>query len=215
MENVIEIDKSPENTWRKVEESKSNMASVYEEIEALKEEINGSREKLAHQRQRNIQLGQYSRRENIRLVNVKEEEEGENTAKLFIEALKDMNLYNEKMRFHAIHRVPSNDETNSSAGGRPCARGSPRHIIARFVCREDRNFIWKNCDKITELPKFDKAFFVPDLAKELEAENYILRGAARRAKVKKIRVAIRRIKLVMLDSGLNYSANEVPQYLRR
>ena len=126
-----------------------------------------------------------------------------------------MNLYNEKMRFHAIHRVPSNDETNLSAGGRPLARGSPRHIIERFVCREDRNFIWKNRDKIKELPRFDKAFFVPDLAKKLAAENYILSDAARRAKEKKIRVAIRRNKLVMLDSGLSYSANEVPQYLRR
>ena len=104
-ENVIEIDKSLENAWREVEESKSNMASVYEEIEALKEEINVLTEKLEHQRQRNIQLDQYSRRENIRLVNVNEEE-GEDTAKLFIEALKDMNLYNEKMRFHAIHPFP-------------------------------------------------------------------------------------------------------------
>ena len=117
---------------REVEESKSNMALVYEEIETLKEEINVLREKLEHQRQRNIQLCQYSRKENIRLVNVNEEE-GEDTAKLFIEALKDKNLYNEKMRFHAIHRIPSNDETNSSAGGRPRARGSPRQIIARFI----------------------------------------------------------------------------------
>ena len=118
------------------------------------------------------------------------------------------------MRFHAIHCVPSNDETSSSAGGRPLARGSPRHITARFVCREDRNFIWKNRNKIKELQRFNKAFFVPDLAKELTAENCILRGAARRAKEKKIRVAIRRNQLVMLDSGLSYSANEVPQYLR-
>ena len=59
-----------------------------------------------------------------------------------------MNLYNEKMRFHAIHHVPSNNETNSAAGGRPRARGSLRHIIARFVYREDRNFVWKNRDKI-------------------------------------------------------------------
>ena len=54
-----------------------------------------------------------------------------------------MHLYNEKMRFHAIHRVPSNDKTNSSAGGRPRARESPRHIISKLVSREDRNFIWK------------------------------------------------------------------------
>ena len=84
-ENVIEIDKSPENTWREVEESKSNMAAVYEEIEALKEETNVLREKLEHQRQRNIQLDQYSKRENTRLVNVNEEE-GEDTADVFIEA---------------------------------------------------------------------------------------------------------------------------------
>ena len=70
-ENVI--DKSLENAWKEEEESKSNMASVYEEIETLKEEINVLREKLEHQRQRNIQLDQYSRRENIRFVNVNEE----------------------------------------------------------------------------------------------------------------------------------------------
>ena len=84
---MIEIDKSPENAWREVEESKSSMALVYEEIEAFEEEINVLREKLEHQRQRNIQLDQYSRRENIRLVNVNGEK-GEDTAKLFIETLK-------------------------------------------------------------------------------------------------------------------------------
>ena len=84
---MIEIDKSLENAWREVEESKSSMALVYEEIQAFEEEINVLREKLEHQRQRNIQLDQYSRRENIRLVNVNGEK-GEDTAKLFIEALK-------------------------------------------------------------------------------------------------------------------------------
>ena len=58
-EKVIEIDKSLQNAWREVEESKSNMALVYEEIGTLKEEINMLREKLEHQRQRNIQLDQY------------------------------------------------------------------------------------------------------------------------------------------------------------
>ena len=83
------------------------------------------------------------------------------------------------------------------------------------MVRKERDLVWENRDKIKDTLRFKDSVFVPDLAKELAEESYVLRQTVRMARERELRVEIRRNKLVMLDSGLSYAASEVPQYLRR
>ena len=62
------------------------------------------KDQLKTEKQRNLKLGQYTRKDNIRLLFVQEEDE-ENTEEVFIKCLTEMGVYNPDMKFHAVHRV--------------------------------------------------------------------------------------------------------------
>ena len=74
------------------DEIKSNMASNETEVIELRNEVQALKEKLREEKQRNIRLEQYTRRENLRLLNV-QERENEETEELFIDVLKEMGFH--------------------------------------------------------------------------------------------------------------------------
>ena len=74
--------------------------------------------------------------------------------------------------------------------------------------------VWESRDKIKEMENFRKTFFVPDLGKQPAKESYILRQALKIARGKyNIECHLSNNKLVMTDSGLAYSAEQLPDYL--
>ena len=163
------------------------------------------------QRQKNLQLERYTRRENIRLLYV-EEKDDEDTEQLLIRCLTEMNVYDPQMRFHAVHRV---GQQRKRKGG-PNVTQTPRHIIARFLSRKDRDLVRKNREKIKKTEHFKDAFFVPDLCKQDAEEGFKLRQALRCARnVFKMKVENRSNRLLMVDSGLSYSLQELPEYLKK
>ena len=82
-----------------------------------------------------IALENYTRRENLRFMNIPETVD-ENCQDIIYDLIEnDLKINTDQMRFHAVHRVgksPSNRETLSR----------PRPIIARFVVREDRDAVY-------------------------------------------------------------------------
>ena len=139
-----------------------------------------------------------------------EEQPEENTEALFIRILTEMKVHRPSMQFHAVHRQPN--------GGRrtPGNSDTPRHIIARSVCRKDRDFVWSQREAIKKTGNYKDAFFVPDLVKELAKEGAKLREAvhcARRAF--NLNAAIRNNRFVMLDSGFSYTVKDIPEYIKK
>ena len=78
------------------------MASNETEVAELRNEVQALKEKLREEKQRNIRLEQYTRKENLRLLNVPERED-EDTEELFIDVLKEIGVYHENVRFHNVH----------------------------------------------------------------------------------------------------------------
>ena len=145
-EEVSGMKVSLEEAWIEVEEQKSNMARVNEDAVKLKAEISNLKHQLEQERERNTKLEQYTHRENVRLLNVKESND-EDTKQVFQDVLTEMGIEITGMRFHAVHRVgPQRDQRRCSLN----QSSAPRHIIARFVCREDRDYVWKNRHKIKD-----------------------------------------------------------------
>ena len=126
-----EIKSSVENVWDEISDNKSNVESSQQDMENLKATVKSLKNELELQKQRNIDLEQYTRHENIRLLFLEEQPE-ENTEALFIRILTEMKVYRPSMQFHAVHRQPNGERRI------PGNRDTPRHIIARFVCRKDR-----------------------------------------------------------------------------
>ena len=210
-DEVDEFKKSLENVWAAVDDDKEKIALHAQEIASLKSACATLKDEVNLQRQKNLQLERYTRRENIRLLYLEEKDE-EDTEELFIRCLTEMNVYDPQMSFHAVHRV---GQQRKRKGG-PNVTQAPRHIIARFLSRKDRDLVWKNREKIKETEHFKDAFFVPDLCKQDAEEGFKLRQALRCARnVFKMKVEIRNNRLLMVDSGLSYSLQELPEYLKK
>ena len=56
------------------------------------------------------------------------------------------------MQFHAVHRQSNGERI-------PGNRDTPRHIIARFICRKDRDFIWSQREAIKKTETYKDLFF--------------------------------------------------------
>ena len=76
---------------------------------------------------------------------------------------------------HCVGR--SRGKTGGSHGSKP---DNPRHIIARFISRKDRDLVWSQRDEIKKTEHFSDAFFVPDLVKKYAEEGFTLRQALRK-----------------------------------
>ena len=124
----------------------------------MKAEILLLKGQVKKERDRNTRLEQYTHRENIRLLDVKETED-ENAEALFKKALTEMGVNVDGLRFHTVHRVGPVRETRQSLITKK--RQTPRHIIARFLCRQDRNMVCESRDRIKKDGKFQGGIFCP------------------------------------------------------
>ena len=195
-----------------IENNKERIAQHDKEIAEMRVSCETLKVEIKRQKEKNLRLDRYSRRENIRLLFV-DEEDDENTEELFVKCLIEMKVYHPQMRFQGVHRVDRGADNHPARSRRG---KQPRHIIARFVCRKDRDLVWKQKEKIKETEHFKQAFFVQDLPKEDANEEYKLRRAMKCARnVFNMEVSIRRRRLVMADSGLSYSFDELPEFLKK
>ena len=129
------IEKSLEQVWEYIEDHTAELEahkdvkdSQQKEIDELKSELQKTSLLLNVERESNIALENYTRRENLKFTNLPEDC-GEDCKGMIILIQNNLKINVTNIRFHAVHRV-----------GKP-AVGKTRPIIARFVCREDRDLV--------------------------------------------------------------------------
>ena len=132
--------------WAAVDDNKEKIALHTQEIASLKSACATLKDEVNLQREKNLQLERYTRRENIRLLYV-EEKDDEDTEELFIRCLTEMNVYDPEMRFHAVHRVGQQRKRKGDSN----VTQAPRQIIARLLSRKNRDLVWKNREKSRKL----------------------------------------------------------------
>ena len=82
----------------------------------------------------------------------------------------DLKIHITNIRFHAVHRV-----------GKP-AVGKTRPIMARFVCREDRDLIWSRKKDLKNSTTYQDAYITQDYAKAIQQERRTLIKAMKKAR---------------------------------
>ena len=130
-----------------------------------------------------VALENYTRRENLRFMNIPESR-GENCQDIIYDVLeKDLKMNVDDIHFHAVHRV-GKPQNNGATPARP------RPIIARFVVREDRDAVFNVKNRLKSSPRHSQAYITQDFAREIQKERKVLiqsmfaaREAGRVAKV--------------------------------
>ncbi|KAK3714751.1 hypothetical protein QZH41_004117 [Actinostola sp. cb2023] len=190
---------SLEAAWADIESLKKKESLREAELERLIAD-NDSLKQTTHQlRERAIKLENYTRRENVRLLNVPEQPY-ENCKTIVEEIMEVVGMETTKVEFHAVHRVGRVKEDQRW----------PRAIIARFISsREVRNDFWGKRKELAKSTNFNKVILVPDYAPETAKENRKLSNALKVAKQKNLFPAyIKRNNLVV--QGRSYTANDIP-----
>ena len=198
------------------DELKTSLDAAWIEIEALKQQDDQNKLQLqqlqednahleadlAAAKARAIKLENYTRRENIRLLNVPENEE-ENCKEIVREVMDAVKMEGaNKVEFHAVHRT-----------GKQRNDGKPRAIIARFVNREARNDFWNRRTELANSLNHQNVVLVPDYAYETAKEQKKLSNALRNARKLNLTPAyIKKGRLFV--QGNSYLADSIPEFLR-
>ena len=186
---LTEVEKSLESVWNVIAdlqaESKSHAdfkktyQSSLDNVESelamassknakLETEINALKVRFLEEQKKVIALENYSRRENLRFMNVPEQE-GENCANFIYDIIENgLNMDVENLQFHAILRVGkrrSSDETS---------KAYPRPIIAQFLCREDRDLVLKAKGWLRNSSQYKNVYITQDYAKAIQMERKVL-----------------------------------------
>ena len=97
------------------------------------------------------------------------EQEGENCANIIYDIIEnELNMDVENLQLHAIHRVGkrrSSDETS---------KAYPRSIIARFLCREDRDMVLKAKGMFRNSSQYENVYITQDYASSLNSFKTLL-----------------------------------------
>ena len=185
---IKELEKSLNNAWAFIEDiqseakalkdSKSSQQQMLEEqaaqieileanLSKLQTEINYLRPTLTETQQNLISLENYTRRENLRFMNIPESR-GEDCQDIIYDLIEnDLKINAEDIRFHAVHRVGKS--TNNEA-----IAARPRPIIARFVVREDRDAVLAVKNRLKSSTRYHDAYITQDFARAIKKERKTL-----------------------------------------
>ena len=122
----------------------------HKKVDSQQAEIENLKTRLLEEQEKIIALENYSRRENLRFMNVPERND-ENCMDVVYDIIEnDMNINVEDIHFHAVHRVgkPRSEDASKSF---------PRPIIARFLSREDRDTVFRARNRLKDYAKRDTA----------------------------------------------------------
>ena len=143
-----------------IQSLKVDLKKLQAENEKLKPALKEAQENL-------VALGNYTRRENLRFMNIPESR-GENCQDIIYDVLEnDLKMNIQDIRFHAVHRV-----------GKPQSNGAtparPRPIIARFAVREDRDAVFNVKNRLKSSARHSEAYITQDFAREIQKERKTL-----------------------------------------
>jgi len=182
-------------------------------------------EEISILKNRLIKLEDYSRRENLRFYNIRENtgESNEECSRKVMDVLTELGADPENIMFHAIHRTgnPNNTASSNSAVSNEISTESregasrpprPRPILVRFVSRMDCDWVWENRKKLMNSSCFSSVFIDKDLSVESAKQRGKLRAAYRKAKELNIEKVFIKGKNLSVNSTV-YSVDKLPDFL--
>ena len=200
----IDFKKNCQSSLEQTRKELDMMSTIKTKLEA---EVNALNTRLTEEQEKIIALENYSRRENLRFMNVPERE-NENCTEIVYDIIEnELNIDAKNCHFHAVHRVgkPRSSEEASS-------RTYPRPIIARFLCREDRDTVLKAKRRLRDSTKYKNSYITQDYARAIQMERKVLIKAMFVAREKGMKAKVVDRNLVINNNV--YNVDNIPHDLR-
>lgn len=180
---------------------KRNSASAV--IQNQQSEIRALQASLEREKEKIIALENYSRRENLRFMNIPERKD-ENCSDVIYDIIEnELRIDPENILFHAVHRIGKPREADDA---------KPRPIIARFLCREDRDKVYRIKNRLKKSRKFKDAYITQDYAQAIQMERKVLIKAMFLAREKGADAKVVDRKLIIGDD--TFHVNNIPEEFR-
>ena len=182
-EELKEAIKSLSAAWEEVESLKAKNKHLEDQVEGAPKENCQLKKEVEILKDRAVKQEDYSRRENLRIINVPEEVEEDNTecVKKVKDILSELGVPPD-IKFHAVHRTgrpkPASNES-SEEGARSATR--PQAILVRFVSRMDADMVWTKRKELLKSRRF-RTVFIDKVSAESAKERGKLRAAYKKAK---------------------------------
>ena len=167
LEDSIEFTQGEVDTLKEQVKEKSKKHET--DVELLHQKVAELELKLKEEVERNTNIEQYTRRENLRFNKIPESED-ENCKAIIYDVISSLGVNTSEIRFHAVHRVGKKAEDRC------------RPIIARFVCREERDRVWLERGKIKQSTTYSDAYITEDYARAIQEERKKLIKAMMKAR---------------------------------
>ena len=173
---------------------------------ALQEsQINLLNTKLSEEQEKNHRTGKLLSRENLRFMNIPEQEHENCTDTVYDIVENGLIINTQNIYFHAVNRVGKPRSPEDS-------HHHPRPIIARFLCREDRDLVLKAKGRLRHSTDYPNAFITKDYARAIQLERKELIKAMFIARKKGISVKVVDRNLVINDNV--YHVGNIPDELK-
>ena len=113
------------------------------QLDDYRDEIEDLKARLAEEQEKVTALETYSRRENLRIMNIPEEPD-ENCSDIVYDIIQNgLNINVANMHFHAVHRVGKARPTTGDG-----KKAIPRPVIVRFLLRGDKDKVMSAKNKL-------------------------------------------------------------------
>ena len=180
---------------------KRNSASAV--IQNQQSEIRALQASLEREKEKIIALENYSRRENLRFMNIPERKD-ENCSDVIYDIIEnELRIDPENILFHAVHRIGKPREADDA---------KPRPIIARFLCREDRDKVYRIKNRLKKSRRFKDAYITQDYAQAIQMERKVLIKAMFLAREKGADAKVVDRKLIIGEN--TFHVNNIPEEFR-
>ena len=205
--SIKDIEKSLTYTQSEVEDLKERFEMETKEhskeVNTLNKKIADLEDRLKQEVENNIALEQYTRRENLRFNNIEEKEYEDCKAVVYNILEKELGIDTTKIRFHAVHRVGKK------------IHGRCRPIIARFVCREDKEKVWSVRGKLKLSMTHADAYITQDYARAIQEERKVLIKAMMKAREEHgLNDAKVKGRFLFINNE-RYDSKSIPEYLEQ
>ena len=208
---VTDVEKSLESIWAKLDESDERHGAQEKDSKVLQKEVTQLRQALDEEKAKTLALESYSRRENLKPMNLPETS-GENLRSVVKDIIgQHLCISPLHMRFHAIHRVGKQKQTTTHNS----IEVRPRPIITRFLCREDRFDVFAARKKLKESRNemYKECYFTADYPPSIRKERSVLIRAMLKAQAEGKSAKV--INTTLYVDGRKFSLTTIPEELKQ
>ena len=158
---------------------------------------------LRNEQEKIIALESYSRRDNLRFMNIPEQRDENCVGDTVYDIIEnELNIGTGEIQFHAVHRVGKPRSTVDASDT------SPRPIIARFLCRKDRDTVFRTKGKLKKSVRFKDAYITQDYARAVQLERKTLIKTIYQAREKGLQAKVADRKLII--DNIVYHVGNIP-----